>query len=163
MCNHGSTNRGDRFASLMLAVMLALCAGAVVAADFPYEGTLRILVVEPISRWQDSYGIDFRYGFLDWATIAGVSLGDTSTWDTTVSWDADAAGYPDITQDNIMVIAALYNTDGELRDAFFPNGFYFLAFPVDATAAATPGSPGANQASEDCAHTVMIEAGVNNT
>jgi len=163
MCNHRTTNHGDRLRSLILAVTVMVFAGAVMAADFPYDGTLRVMIVEPTSRWQDAYGTDFENGFLDWATIAGVSLSDTSTWDTTVLWDADAAGYPDISQDNIMVIAALYNADGELRDAFFPNGFYFLAYPVDATAAATLGSPGTNQASESCTHTVMIEAGVNHT
>ena len=121
------------------------------------------MAVEPVSRWQDSHGIAFRYGFLDWVSIAPISLSDATVWDTTVVWNAEESGFAHVTADNIMVIAAVFNANGEIRDSFYPNGYYFTAYPVDATAAATPGSPGANQSSEDCDHTVLIEAGLNHT
>lgn len=124
-----------------------------------YSGTLRVFVVEPTSRWTDRYGDAYQFGFLDYALVTDISLQDTSTWTQTVVWNAIDHGYNAVSEDNIMAIAALYNSNGEQKDAWPPYGYWFTAYPVDAAAAATPGSPGADEATGGYTHTVLVEEG----
>lgn len=156
-------------------LMLALALGAAVMAagntgkagtlplDTLYRGTMRIFVVEPTSRWTDSYGTHFDNGFLSWGLVADVVLTNTDPWQQTVIWDGAAAGYGDITQNNVAVVAALYNAVGEMRDAYPPYGYYFWAYPVDAAAQAWVGFPGGSHSADTCTHTTVVEAGLNTT
>jgi hypothetical protein len=137
--------------------------GRAVPLDTLYQGTLRVFVVEPTSRWADSYGTHFDNGFLAWALVADVVITNTEPWQQTVIWDGAAAGYGDITQNNVAAVAALYNAVGEMRDAYPPNGYYFWAYPVDAAAQAWVGLPGDSQSSDTCSHTTLVEAGLNTT
>lgn len=127
--------------------------------DALYTGTLRVFVVEPTSRWNDRNGDSYQFGFLDYAMVVDIVLQDTSTWTQTVTWDATDHGYGNISEDNIMAVAALFNSTGEEKDAWPPYGYWFTAYPVDAAAAATPGNPGADEATGGYTHTVLVEEG----
>jgi hypothetical protein len=127
--------------------------------DALYTGTLRVFMVEPTSRWTDRNGDAYQFGFLDYAMVIDISLQDTSTWTQTITWDGPGNGYQDVTEGNIMAIAALYNSVGEQKDAWPPYGYWFTAYPVDAAAAAAPGNPGQDEASGGYTHTVLVEEG----
>ena len=164
MRNERSRRGLSRWQSMIVPIMALLCLplSSIFAQD-TWEGTLRVMFVEPTSRWQDSQGDDFQNGFLDWGLIVPVTLSDAGQWDTTFIWDPETSGYYDLVPENLMAIAALYNADGEYKDAYPPYGYYFTAYPVDATAAAMEGIPGQNQSSPDCTHRVFLEAGLNKT
>jgi hypothetical protein len=82
-----------------------------------YEGHLRVYIVEPESRWNDVDNNPYHFGVLAIPidkSLAFVkqnprTLGETYTF--TKTWVGSRAGFGDITKDNIMVIAALYDTD----------------------------------------------------
>lgn len=73
---------------------------------------IRVYVTEIVSRWLDASGEPYHFGFLDYAINKDVTIGPGETYTETVEWDGAAHGYPDITQDNIMVIAAIFDSSG---------------------------------------------------
>jgi hypothetical protein len=82
-----------------------------------YNGHLRVYIVEPEARWGYEGGGDIHYGVLDIPIDRSLampqgqikSLGDTYTFKKT--WFGFLHGFGDITQDNIMVIAAVFDKD----------------------------------------------------
>ncbi len=82
-----------------------------------YEGHLRVFIVEPESRWNDADNDPYHFGVLAIPIDKSIALtkgnvrplGETYTFSKT--WVGSRAGFADITKDNIMVIAALYDTD----------------------------------------------------
>ena len=124
-----------------------------------YHGTLRIYVIEPVSRWSDQQGAPFENGFLDFALVTSIDRVDTTAWQQTVTWDAASAGFASVSRSNIMVIAALFNDNGEMRNAVPGQDYPFMAYPVDAAAAASEGVPGQNQVDGGYTHTVFLEEG----
>jgi len=97
-----------------------------------YNGQLRVYVVEPVSRWDDQQGNPYHFGVLDIPVDRSLAasrsltmqqdvqpcpLGDTYEFSKT--WYGSLIGYNDITQDNIMVIAAVFdkNTDYAVQTA----------------------------------------------
>lgn len=137
---------------------MAIGLGALPVLADPYEGTLRVYIVEPDSRWNDRNGFPYRYGFLDWAIVTDVTV-DSDPVVETASWDASANGFNGVTSDNIMVIAVLFNAAGETIDAVPPSGRFFTAHQVDAAAAALPGTSGSNSTGDGYTHTVFLEEG----
>ena len=102
-----------------------------------YQGHLRAYVVEPTSRWNDRDGNPYHFGFLDYAFDEDVSV-ESSLVKKTV-WDGSTAGYSDITRDNIMVIAVLFDSEGHTSYSDPPdNSHPFTAHYVDGVAAASP-------------------------
>jgi len=82
-----------------------------------YNGHLRVYIVEPESRWDDLGGDPYHFGALyipiDKSlavpyTQPGI-LADTYTF--TKTWFGAIHGFGDITQDNIMVIAAVFDAN----------------------------------------------------
>lgn len=125
-----------------------------------YFGTLRVYVVEPSSRWIHPIGGPYDYGFLDFALVRQIEIPDGGTFDSTWTWDAIAAGFPGIEENNIMVMAAVFNWEAHLAYSDPPgNTRPFLAYYVDASAAASPGSPGTNVTTAGFTHSVFIEIG----
>ena len=145
---------------LVLGLLAAL--GVAGEATASYEGTLRVYVVEPNSRWLDRYGGAYNFGFLDFAMITDLTLVD-SVWQGTTTWSAGAAGFSGVTENNVMAIAVLFSANGEQRDAAPPQGVYYTSYPVEAAAAATSGNPGSSLVSEGYTHTVFIEEGTATT
>jgi hypothetical protein len=89
-----------------------------------YEGHLRAYIVEPTSRWNDYSGNPYHFGFLDYAFNQDISIESGGTFNASAAWNGSEHGYPDITEDNIMVISAVFDSDTHY---------------VDQTAAAKPG------------------------
>lgn len=124
-----------------------------------YGGQLRVYVVEPVSRWDDYDGNPYHYGFLDLAIDEILSIEYNDSYNKQVTWDAQQAGYDNVEEENIMVIAAIFNPKGNIKYSYPPNSNPFIAHYVDAAAAATPGTTGENTVTENFTHTVFVEEG----
>jgi len=101
-----------------------------------YGGQLRVYVVEIISRWDNYYGDPYHYAFLDFAIDEKLSIEYNTTYNTQVTWDAQQAGYENVTEDNIIVMAAIFNPKSQTKYSLPPVSYPFKAYYVDAAAAA---------------------------
>jgi hypothetical protein len=130
-----------------------------------YTGTLRVYVTELIGRWDDSHDVAFHNAFLAFALEQYVSLGDGDTLRRTVQWDGhnyfDAEDQPfdDIQENNIKVIAAVFNSAGYAGYSDPPSGAEFVVHEVDACAGATPGTTGYNETADGFTHSVLVDDG----
>jgi hypothetical protein len=124
-----------------------------------YGGQLRVYIVEPVSRWDDYDGNPYHYGFLDLAIDEKLSIEFNDSYNKQVTWNAQQAGYDNVEENNIMVIAAIFNPEGKIKYSYPPNSYPFIAHFVDAAAAATPGTTGENTVTENFTHTVFVEEG----
>jgi hypothetical protein len=118
-----------------------------------YQGHLRLYVVEPTSRWNDNSGTPYHFGFLEFAYDNAILIDYLDTYTDTINWNGD------ITEDNVMVIAAVFNPTGHQSYAYPPSTNPFTAYYVDAAAAAIPGTTDYNTQNENYTHTVFIEEG----
>ncbi|VVB61451.1 Uncharacterised protein [uncultured archaeon] len=123
----------------------------------PYTGRLRVYVVEPISRWNNYAGNPYHYGFLDFAMNEQLSLEYLGTYSKQVTWNAQEAGFSNVTENNIMVVAAVFSPFVNTSYANPPKKNEFVAHYIDAAAGATPGHPGSNSVKGNFTHTVFIE------
>jgi hypothetical protein len=123
----------------------------------PYDGTLRVYVVEPESRWDDYDGNPYHFAVLDIALEETLSIEFMDTYNTQLNWKGSDYGYDNIQEDNIMVIAAVFNPESNKRYANPPTKNPFNAFYVDATAGARPGNQGENIVTSNFTHTVFAE------
>ena len=122
-----------------------------------YNGHLRIYIVEPKSRWDNKDGDPYHYGFLDFAYNDKLSIEYQDTFTEIITWDGGQAGFSNIKENNIMVIAAVFNPEINKGYADPPMGNKFDAHYVDAAAGAKPGETGSNIVNEDFTHTVFVE------
>ena len=85
-----------------------------------YNGHLHVQVTEVNSTWyKDKWGDPYTFEFKDYAVNQDVTLSTGGSWDDSINWDGcdhhdgdDPPNYFDhITQDNIMVIAAVLDKD----------------------------------------------------
>jgi glutaredoxin len=82
-----------------------------------YKGLLRVYIVEEESRWNDNGGTPYHYAAIAMPIDSSLSLlksnvqplGDTYTF--TKTWKGSQNGFGDITQDNIMVIASVFDVE----------------------------------------------------
>ena len=123
----------------------------------PYDGHLRVYVVEPVSRWEHIGDEPYDFGFLDFALNGELSIPYLESYSKTVTWNAQTAGYSNVKENNIMVIAAVFNPEYTKKYAYPPSRNPFNAHYVDAAAAATPGTTGENFKNETITHTVFVE------
>ena len=125
----------------------------------PYAGDLKVYIVEPSSRW-DNYDRDpYHYGFLDFAIDETLSIDYLDTYTTETTWIASEAGYSNVKENNVIVIAAVFNPEINKAYAYPPLQNPFDAHYVDAAAGAKPGETGYNTVNEDFTHTVFVEEG----
>ena len=124
-----------------------------------YTGRLRIYVVEPVSRWYNDAGNPYNFGFLDFAYDDTVSVDYMEEKTINVEWNPSEAGYSDVSPDNIMAIAAVFNPTPHEGHAYPPFSNPFDAYYVDACAAAMPGGEGENVKQGSITHTVLVEVG----
>lgn len=124
-----------------------------------YTGTVRTYIVEPVSRWRDSEGKNYNFGFLDWGPGGDVNIPDGTRWEQSMTWNSVSAGWGSISSSNIQATTAVFDSASVLTDAYPPYGYYFMAHYCDASAAATPGHPGSNATPSGYTHTVFIEEG----
>ncbi len=114
--------------------------------NFFYFGKIRSYVTEIESRWKDSEGNPFHFGFLDFAIDKPILLFPGETKTISVTWDGaiDHSGqtFEDITEDNIMVISTVSHWIPQYRTGYYLEDYSFtqrdLAYYVDQTSAATP-------------------------
>jgi len=129
-----------------------------------YNGRLIVYVVEPTSRWFDlgetmPYRPPKPFGNAVIGYPYNTDVYISEDFSLTVDWDAGAAGYGDITEDNIKVVAALFGSEAHPKTFTVPGStpISFNAHYLDAAAAATPGNPGSDGAGNGYTHTVFVE------
>lgn len=118
-----------------------------------YNGYLRIYIVEIESRWDMENRRPYHYAFIDFAFNNQLSIQYQETYSNTIEWSGD------IDEDNVIVMAALFNPESQRKFADPPLGRPFNAYSVDAAAAAHPGETGYNTVKDDFTHTVFCEVG----
>jgi hypothetical protein len=122
-----------------------------------YNGELRIYVVEPISRWTNFNGEPYHFGFLDFAFNDMLQIEYQDTYSNSITWDGNQVGFGDIEEDNILVIAALFNPEINKGYSYPPFKSPFEAHYVDATVAAIPSEISANTVTDNFTHTIFVE------
>ena len=123
----------------------------------PYDGRLRVYIVEPVSRWNNYNNDPYHFGFLDFAINESLSIDYLGTYTKQVTWNASQAGYNNVKENNVMVIAAVFNPQINKGYANPPSKNPFDAHYVDAAAGAKPGETGSNIVKENFTHTVFVE------
>ena len=118
-----------------------------------YEGTLRIYIAEPVSRWNMYDGEPYHYGFLAYAYNNEINIDYQNTIEDTIIWNGD------VEENNVIVIASIFNSKKYTGFAYPPSSNKFDAHFVDATAGAIPGNTGYNIQKNNFTHTLFIEEG----
>jgi len=121
--------------------------------NLPYEGRLRVYVVEQESRWNMYDGTPYHYALMDMAVNEQLSLDYLETYEDTIPWSGDIA------EDNIMVLAAVFNPEAFEEYSYPPSTNPYDAYYVDAAAGTHAGEIDYNQVNDDFSHTVFIEEG----
>jgi len=105
-----------------------------------YDSTIRVYIMEIESSmgWKDTAGYLYTFPFLDYAFNEEISIPAGRAWNDSTTWDGNANGYPTVTEDNVMVIAVVFNDDWHQGYAHPPSGNPFDAYYVDEATAATP-------------------------
>ncbi len=120
-----------------------------------YEGHLRVYLVEPVSRWNMYDGNPYHYALLDFMVDEPVSI--DNIYEKNITWDPDNVG--EIDENNLMVIAALFNATAHQKYSYRNPDRPFDAYYVDAAAGTRPDNTGYNQVTDDFTHTVFAEEG----
>lgn len=122
-----------------------------------YQGTLRIYMSEPFSRYTDLYDDNYAFGLLDWAgNTMTLNINDGELYTHNVQWDASSSGFV-VDPDNLVAQAIVFNGTPYIQYADPPSGAAFWAYWTEAAAQAAPGVPGQNLSNNDFTHTVFIE------
>jgi len=108
-----------------------------------YPGTLRVYVVELISRWSDYNNQPYGHALLDFPWEQSIDINSGDTFEDSKVWDGAAAGYPDITSDNIQVILAVFDDEPHQSYSDPPSGNPFWAYYSDECIAVIPSATGA--------------------
>ncbi len=105
-----------------------------------YDGTIRVYITEIESSmgWKDSAGHLYTFPFLDWAFNEEISIPSEGTWSDSTTWNGSDNGYPSVTEDNIMIIAVVFNDEWHQGYSSPPYFNPFDAYYVDETTAAAP-------------------------
>jgi len=94
---------------------------------YQYDGHLHVYVTEPESSyWLDYYDLPYTFAFLDYAWNEDIQINAGGSWEDTKEWDGldhnngkigdDLIIYDGIFQDNILVVASVFNEDTENSD-----------------------------------------------
>lgn len=143
----------------VVALLLVLAIPVIATAQEDYYGSVRVFVVEPTSRWHDSYGVDYEFGFLDFALEQQFDVKQLGSWQATAQWTANQAGFEGVTEDNVAVIVVINADEAVTTDAFPPYGYFFDAYYVDRATMVLPGAYGLDNPTGGFTHTVFIEQG----
>jgi hypothetical protein len=128
-----------------------------------FDCLVRVFVVEPTSRYLDHDNFNFGYGVLDIPIDESVTLENEVPYTHGVTWDGAAAGFGDITEGNIMVIAVVSTADSYTGYSDPPSNGPFDVHEVQASAAALPGETGTEDANGGYTHTVFMVEGTQNS
>jgi len=100
-----------------------------------YTGTLRVYVVEIVSRWNDYNGQPYGHALLDFAWQQSIDIDSGDTFEDDKLWDGASVGYSDIEPDNIQVILTVSDDEPHQSYSDPPSGNPFNAYYVDETIA----------------------------
>lgn len=85
-----------------------------------FNGNLRVFIAEKESRWNDKGGNPYHYAALDVAIDRSLKLASRSkiqpldyTYSFSKTWLGALYGFDDITSDNIIIIAVLYDSESD--------------------------------------------------
>ena len=126
---------------------------------YPYKGIIKVYIVEPESRWIMDDGNPYHFGFLDYAINEEIELDYTEEITYSTEWNPKTTDFSDITEDNLLVIAAVFNQNVNQEYAYPPFSNPFNAHFLDASAGAKPGETESNIVTENFTHTVLVEEG----
>jgi hypothetical protein len=96
-------------------------------------------------------GAPYHFGFIDFAYNNEIIIEYKDKLEDNIVWNGD------IEEDNVIVIASVFNSKKYTGYANPPSNNEFDAHFVDATAGAIPGSIGCNQVNNNFTHTIFIE------
>ena len=122
-----------------------------------YAGKVKVFLVEPFGRWDDSEGGMYYNAFLDFAIVADINLVDGGTWYETAEWDASTSPFDTIAVANIMAITAVTTNTSVTTDAWPDNGYLFAAHYADISAEVLCGAVGIGETMPGYTHRVFIE------
>jgi len=97
-----------------------------------YIGGILTYITEITSRWNDASGHAYHYACLDIPVKRPLVLLPKGSRTITYTWDGTAAGFSDISYDNIMVISCVCHWKPHQEIGY--NDMAFTAFYVDQTA-----------------------------
>ena len=118
-----------------------------------YKGHLRIYIVEIESRWKMENGAPYEYAFFDFAFDETIEIPYLETYEDIITWQGD------IEEDNVLIVAAIFNPEAHRKFADPPLGRPFDAFYVDAAAGVRPGETESSVKNDEFTHTVLCEVG----
>ncbi len=124
-----------------------------------YVGSIKVHIVEPVSRWNDLTGNAYDNAHLVYPMVTDLNIADATIWDTTITWDGSTSGFSNLSSENIGTVVAIFTSAFEICDAYPPNSYYYYAYYADASASARPNQPGMNRTSAGFTHSVYIEEG----
>jgi hypothetical protein len=101
-----------------------------------YGGHIRVYITDIASSegWRDTGGNLYTFAFLDWAFNEPVSISAGGSWSDSMTWDGSSNGYSSVTEDNLMIIAAVFNDEWHQGYSYPPNNYPFDAYYVDESA-----------------------------
>ena len=107
-----------------------------------YGGHIRVFIteIESSEGWRDTSGDLYTFPLLDWAFNEAISISAGGSWSDSTTWNGATNGYSSVTEDNLMIIAAVYNDEWHQGYSDPPSGSPFDAYYVDETAGYRVGS-----------------------
>lgn len=107
-----------------------------------YGGHVRVYITEKESSmgWFDTAGVKYTMAFLDYAFNQALSIPVGDSWSGSMQWDGAAMGFPSVTENNIMIIAAVFNDEWHQGYSYPPSSNPFDAYYVDESAGFSFGS-----------------------
>ncbi len=107
-----------------------------------YSGTLKVYVVEIVSRYFDYDGNHYPFGFLDYAIDTGIDVPSSNTITKSTTWDGAAVvdgqgnDFGDIDQNNIIIYATIMNDQSTpYRERIMESSKIFNLHLIDEAAA----------------------------
>ena len=107
-----------------------------------YGGHIRVYITEISSsmNWHDTGGYLYTFPLLDYAFNEPLTIPVGGYWSDTITWDGTSNGFPSVTQDNLMVIAAVFNDEWNQGYSYPPSQNPFDAYYVDESTAIRVGN-----------------------
>ncbi|HWR62982.1 MAG TPA: hypothetical protein VN365_01100 [Candidatus Thermoplasmatota archaeon] len=103
-----------------------------------YPGKLRIYVQELESRWDDYSGNPYHHALIDMAKNIVIDIPAGNAISDSFTWSGSAAGYPDVTMDNLQVILGVFDDEAHTGYSDPPSGNPFNAYYSDECIAVLP-------------------------
>jgi glutaredoxin len=81
-----------------------------------YSGHLHAYVTEMESRWYDNSFTKYDFSMIGYAFNQNINVGAGDTWSDTVTWNGASHGYGNIVEDNIMIVASVFDPTSKFVD-----------------------------------------------